>query len=114
MAEQDYATAAPYFERAVELDPVYATAQGQLGTALYLQGILDPARGPLERAVQLERNPLPLSSYRHALGWVYLRTGALDEAEHELREALTLNPALDGAREGLRVLRTMRNGRGPA
>jgi tetratricopeptide (TPR) repeat protein len=114
MAEEDYATAVPYFEQATDLDPAYATAQGQLGTALYLQGNLHPARGPLERAVQLERSPLPLSSYRHALGWVYLRTGALDEAEHELREALVLNPRLDGAREGLRVLRTMRDGRGPA
>lgn len=114
MAEQDYASAVPYFERAVELDPSYATAQGQLGTAFYLQGLLNPARDPLERAVQIERKPLPLSSYRHALGWVYLRTGALDDAEHELRGALVLNPALDGAREGLRVLRTMRDGRGPA
>ncbi len=58
--------------------------------------------------MELERNQLRLSSYRHVLGWTYLRSGEIDRAEAEFESALTLNPGLDGARQGLEAIAVAR------
>lgn len=113
LIEGDYEAAVAYLEQASTLDPHYSTAQGQLGIAYYLQGNYASAQGPLERATQLERRDLPLSSYRHVLGWTYLRVGQIESAEREFQQALALNPDLEGAREGLDVVRVMREGAVP-
>ena len=101
LLEDDLPAAIALFEQAAALDPDYSTAHGQLGTALYLQGNYTRAQEPLTRATQLERTSERLSTYRHVLGWTSLRLGNLDRAEEEFQAALALNPALDGAQQGL-------------
>ncbi|MBI4213478.1 MAG: tetratricopeptide repeat protein [Chloroflexi bacterium] len=110
MAQSEVPAAIPYLEEAALLDPTYATAQGQLGTARYFQGDYERAREPLEAAVRLERNKDRLSTYRHVLGWVYLRSDLLDEAQVEFEGALTLNPQFEGARDGLAAVFQKRTG----
>ena len=108
MAESDVPAAIPYLEEAAQLDPAYATAQGQLGTARYFQGDYERAREPLEAAVRLERNRDRLSTYRHVLGWVYLKLEMLDQAQTEFDAALALNPQFEGAKEGLATVKALR------
>lgn len=108
LAREDYTTALSYFEQAAELDSSYSTALGQLGTTYYFQGDFARAQEPLVRVTQIERDPLRLSSYRHVLGWTYLRMGSLDSSEKEFHQALALNPDLAGARQGLAAIATLR------
>jgi Flp pilus assembly protein TadD len=108
LAQEDYGAAIAYFQQAILLDPTYSTPHGQLGNAYYTSGDYVNAEEPLVKAVELERNPVRLSSYKHVLGWTYLRKGSLANAEAEFRGALDLSPNLEGARQGLATLATMR------
>jgi tetratricopeptide (TPR) repeat protein len=99
--QEEYALAIPHFERAIEIDPTYPTAYGQLGV-IYYQGRDYVRAQPLfERAVELEPNPARNASYRHALGGIYLANHQNGEARGQFTKALELNPALQGARDGL-------------
>jgi tetratricopeptide (TPR) repeat protein len=108
VAMDDLASAIPYFAQATQLDPSYPTAVGQLGTAYYLQRDYARAQEPLERAIQIERSPARLSAYQHVLGWTYFNNGALDRAEAAFQQALTIDPDLDGARQGLEAVAAAR------
>jgi len=108
LAQEDYPAAISYFQQAIDLDPTYSTPYGQLGNAYYTSGDFVHAAEPLEKAVALEKNSVRLSSYKHVLGWTYLRNGSLDGAEAEFRGALDLTPNLDGARQGLAAVAQQR------
>jgi Tfp pilus assembly protein PilF len=66
------------------------------------------AQEPLQRAVQLERSPTRLSAYYHVLGWTYQGNGAIDQAQATFEQALSLDPQLDGARQGLAAVAAAR------
>jgi tetratricopeptide (TPR) repeat protein len=102
--QERYAEAVEHFERAVQIDPTYATGYGQLGVIAYQRRDYARAQPLFERAIELERNAVRNASYRHALGWIYLRSNQPAEARAQFTKALELNPALQGAREGLAAL----------
>jgi protein O-GlcNAc transferase len=108
LSQEDYSAAISYFQQAIALDPGYSTPYGQMGNAYYTSGDYVHAEEPLAKAVEIEQNPLRLSSYKHVLGWTYLRKGSLDSAEREFRGALDLTPNLEGARQGLAAVATAR------
>jgi tetratricopeptide (TPR) repeat protein len=103
-AMEEYDTANSHLSRAVELDPNYATAWGQLGWVFYVQKIYDKAQPYFEKAVELEKDAQRNATYRHALGWVYYNTKQYSKARQAFTKALELNPDLDGARDGLQAL----------
>ena len=103
-ALEEYGSAQSHLERAVEVDPTYATGFGQLGWVFYVQKQYDKAQPNFERAVELERDPGRNAAYRHALGWIYVSMKETAKARQEFTKALELNPQLEGAKEGLQVL----------
>ena len=105
MSDADYSAAISYLREAVQTDPSYSTAQGQLGSAYYFEGDLADAQQPLEQAIQLEKNSDRLSSYHHVLGWVYLGLGQVDQSERQFQAALDINPKLEGAQQGMAAAR---------
>jgi tetratricopeptide (TPR) repeat protein len=101
---EEYDAARSHLERSIEIDPTYASGQGQLGWVFYVQRQYDKAQPYFERAVGLEKDPLKNAAYRHALGWIHVNMRRYDRAREEFTRALELNPELEGAREGLQVL----------
>lgn len=105
-------TAERHFRRAIELDPNYARAYGELATLLAIRFENDwtvledadkhKARFYAETAVKL--NPdLWLAHY--ALGRLHSLFGDLEAAEASLKSAMTLRPDNEDARAYLGVLR---------
>ena len=86
------------FERAIALDPHYATAHAVLGENYFLGWIflLNPDPNGLERALQLERQAIALDdsfSTAHALlADVYVQKGWFDQAVTEAQRAVALDP----------------------
>jgi Tfp pilus assembly protein PilF len=64
----------------------------------------DKAQPNFEKAVDLEKDPSRNATYRHALGWTYVKTKQNVKAKVEFTKALEENPDLEGAKEGLQVL----------
>jgi Tfp pilus assembly protein PilF len=42
-----------------------------------------------------------VAQYRHALGWIFVNVRQPDKARDQFKQALELNPELQGAKEGL-------------
>jgi len=83
----DWAAANSNFERAIELEPGYATAHQWYGTMLFYQGRLEEALVQ----TQLARIADPLSVIvRHAPGFYLLWSNRLDEAEVHFMDVLDL------------------------
>jgi Flp pilus assembly protein TadD len=95
------AEALPLARRAVGLAPRSGTVLDTLGWIEHLIGSDLAAAALFERAIQLE--PGQAEIRLHA-AIVYLANGKVDRAEVELREALRLDPALEG-RDEVRQLR---------
>jgi serine/threonine-protein kinase len=85
----DLKTAARRFERAIELNPSYATAHQWYSRCLVEMGRFDEAIREIRRAEQLD--PLSLIIIAE-LGGVYADAGRLDEAVAECSRALALEP----------------------
>ena len=85
----DYAAAAKEFERAIELNPSYATAHQWYSRCLVEMGRYDEAIAEIRRAEALD--PLSLIIIAE-LGGVYADAGRLDEAVAECTRALALDP----------------------
>jgi tetratricopeptide (TPR) repeat protein len=83
------------------IDPTYPTGFGQLAVIYYQAHDYARAQPLFEQAIALEPNPLRNASYRHALGWIFLAGRHPAEAREQFTTALELNPALQGARDGL-------------
>ena len=105
-AMEEYDSAQSHLERALEVDPNYATGWGQLGWVFYVQKQYDKAQPDFEKAVALEKDPVRNAEYRHALGWIYLNAKQYPKAKEEFTRALEENPDLQGAKDGLQVLAT--------
>ncbi len=103
-AMEEYEVAILHFQKAVEIDPNYASGYGQMALAYYVQKKYDRAQPLFEQAVALEKDPLKVAQYRHALGWIHLGAGRYAEARAQFSKALELDPGLQGAKEGLQAL----------
>jgi tetratricopeptide (TPR) repeat protein len=88
--QNDNTTAVSYYEKAIELDGLNATAVNGLGYILVDSG-MDVKRG-LElcrKAVQMK----PQSAvYLDSVGWAYYKLGDAAEAKSTLRRALEISP----------------------
>ena len=87
------------FEKAIELDPQFASAYTALGWSYHLQveyGWTEFIEQTSQRAVTLARKALSLDDFQPSahelLGSVYIRKGQYDLAVAELQQALDLNP----------------------
>ena len=86
------------FERAIELDPRYASARQWYAFALASRGELDKALVEGHSAQELDPSSV---SARRSLAWLYYYARRFGEARYHLERALAMNPA---AEETYRVL----------
>ncbi|MDX1489161.1 MAG: hypothetical protein R3268_13210, partial [Acidiferrobacterales bacterium] len=84
------------FEKAIELDPQYATAHAYLALAIYVQWINDDTPEELERALVCARQALALdendSRCHRILSSIYTRLDQHDRAEFHSDRSIALNP----------------------
>ncbi|HTL06499.1 MAG TPA: protein kinase, partial [Gemmatimonadales bacterium] len=86
------------FERAIELDPAYATAHQWYAFWLAAHGRFDQAL--VEAHTALELDPASIS-IRRAVGWIYYYARRYDQARYHLARTVAFNPT---AEESYRVL----------
>lgn len=96
--DQDLQRAEQEIERAIELNPNYATAHHWHAATLLGLGRIEEALAAIQRALELD----PLSAIiRVTAGETFQLAGRLNEAEEHLQKALEINPNLIGAYIGL-------------
>ena len=88
--QKEFVRAKEAFNQALKLNPDDSQAYLNMGHLLYEQGAYPEAIMQLEQG--LERSPRSAVG-RFFLGSAYLRTGGLDKAESNLKEACTLDPS---------------------
>jgi tetratricopeptide (TPR) repeat protein len=76
------------FDRAIEIDPLYANAYRARGIVLYREGRLDDAARAYKRAIQLAPDDV---SAHHNFGVLSQAQGQLDDAIAHYRDALRLD-----------------------
>src|SRR5215471_127192 len=87
--EYDFATAERAFERAIQLNPLYAPAHGIFGYYLGYMGRYEESYTEVRRALRLD----PLSSFFNAsLGVIYLFGRRYDQAVEQCQKTLELDP----------------------
>ncbi|MHB1160918.1 MAG: tetratricopeptide repeat protein, partial [Chloroflexota bacterium] len=59
----------------------------------------------LLHAIELEKSAQKLTSYRHAAGWSLYAEKRYPEAREQLTKALQLDPKLQGAMDGLEMVK---------
>jgi TolB-like protein/DNA-binding SARP family transcriptional activator/Tfp pilus assembly protein PilF len=85
----DWRSAEAEFQRALALNPSYATAHEWYGLFLTAMGRFDEAMAHEQRAQELD----PLSAaIAGTAGWVLYYSGRLTQAEHQLKIALRMDP----------------------
>jgi TolB-like protein len=96
--DYDFSVAERGFERAIELNPRYATAHHLFGFYLGLMGRYEEAYTEMQRALRLD----PLSTIINAiLGFVYIYTRRYDQAIEQFARTLELDPNSAPAHGGL-------------
>lgn len=98
------------FQKAVELDPTYADAFHNLGSAYAEQGKWDEAVGAYKKALAQTIYASPENTYNN-LGYAYWALDRRKEAEDAFRAALQLEPKLVPSHFWLGVL-LQKEGRG--
>ncbi|TFG65297.1 MAG: tetratricopeptide repeat protein [Gemmatimonadales bacterium] len=93
-SDNNLATAAPHYERALELEPTNPEIIGRASLLVRDLGRLDESISLLEYA--LARDPVSALGHNN-LGRMYLWAGRLDEAIASNRTALNLSPGLTSA-----------------
>ncbi|MGH7412599.1 MAG: tetratricopeptide repeat protein [Candidatus Rokuibacteriota bacterium] len=88
-----FADAQAEFQKAVELDPTYADAFHNLGSAYAEQGRWDEAIGAYRKALAQTIYARPQTTYNN-LGYAYWALDRRKEAEDAFRSALQLEPNL--------------------
>ncbi|MGH7315500.1 MAG: tetratricopeptide repeat protein [Candidatus Rokuibacteriota bacterium] len=88
-----FADAQAEFQKAVELDPTYADAFHNLGSAYAEQGRWDEAIGAYRKALAQTIYARPQTTYNN-LGYAYWALDRRKEAEDAFRAALQLEPNL--------------------
>lgn len=86
------------FERAIELDPAYATAHQWYAFWLAAHGRFDQAL--VESHTALELDPASIS-IRRTVGWIYYYARRYDQARYHLARTIAINPT---AEESYRAL----------
>ena len=87
--DRDYSKAIAEFDRAIELDPNYATAYQWKNTALVILGEFDRAIAGSKKAISLD----PLSLIVNAdLAFIYIYAHRFDEAVAQSRKTLDIDP----------------------
>jgi eukaryotic-like serine/threonine-protein kinase len=94
----DWAAAQREFRRAIELDPLYASAHQWYAFALASRGQLDKALVEGHTAQELDPSSV---SVRRSLGWLYFYARQFAQTRYHLMRAIAMNPA---AEETYRVL----------
>jgi serine/threonine protein kinase/tetratricopeptide (TPR) repeat protein len=94
----DWEASGREFQRAIELDPGYATAHQWYAFWLAAHGRFDQAL--VESHTALELDPASIS-IRRAVGWIYYYARRYDQARYHLARTIALNPM---AEESYRVL----------
>lgn len=97
--KKQYDQAIAEAERAIALDSNFAEAYRWLGNILKFAGRPEEALGLIEKAMRL--NPHYPANYLFFLGEAYLSTGRYEEAIAAFKRALTRNPDLLPAHQGL-------------
>lgn len=94
----DWTGAAASFQKALEGGPSYATAHHWYGMYLVARGQFDEAIAEVERAQQLEPLSLAINT---DLGLVLYLARRYDEAIHQYRAAMDLDPSFSDAQAGI-------------
>jgi serine/threonine-protein kinase len=94
----DWTDAAREFQRAIALDPRYATAHQWYSFLLTASGRFD--EGLVEAHTAQELDPASVS-VRRSLGWQYFYARRYDQARYHIQRAIAMNPE---AEENYRVL----------
>jgi serine/threonine protein kinase/Tfp pilus assembly protein PilF len=94
----DWENADAEFQRAIELDPRYATAHQWYGFLLASGGRLEEAIITGHTAQELDPSSV---SVRRSLGWLYVYARRYEQARYHLTRAISMNPT---AEESYRVL----------
>src|SRR5262249_39466681 len=91
--DYDFIRAEREFERAIELNPRYATAHQWFGALLGWMGRHEESITELKRASRLD----PHSIVNQNLGYFYFSTRRYDQAIEQFEKALELDPGLAAA-----------------
>jgi len=94
----DWATAEKMFQRAITLNPNYATARQLYGECLLYQGRIDEGTAEIEHAYELDPASLIINTQR---GFAYLWGRQLERAMGQYRKTLELEPNYSTALCGL-------------
>jgi eukaryotic-like serine/threonine-protein kinase len=105
-SEKGSATALPYHQRAIELDPNFAMGHGAVGNDYYSLGELGRASQYFTKAFQLrergsEREKLAIANHYWSV------TGELDKAEQTIQEEIASYPRSCGAHSDLANVNAM-------
>jgi TolB-like protein len=92
----DLASAAEFYQHAIDLDPAYTNAHAFLALSLAVQNWLDPQQGMLDRAEGSARRALALDNHNPAshvgMAYVALHRRQFDLAGMHLDHALKIHP----------------------
>src|SRR5687768_12128949 len=88
IGENNFADAISRLEKAIQLDPAYADAHMNIGTAYFLLGQPQTALVHLQRGIELD----PVHEGYNQLGVVYDKLGKSDLAIENLKKAVELKP----------------------
>ena len=96
--DYDFCTAEREFERALELNPRYATAHLWYGFCLGAMGRYEESYAEFKRAIRLD----PHNTYTYAtFGFVFYLTRRYDDAVKQFKKSLELDPGIGQAYCGL-------------
>ena len=102
---QQYPAAIQKLERVIVLDPRFMKAYDNLGLCYEAAGRLDDAVTTYQRAVDLNRQGMPVSPWPPLnLGTLLVKLGHFDEAEKYLHESLVADPKFAQAHYSLGIL----------
>jgi len=94
LQQWDWSGAGREFQRAVQLNPNYATARVWYGVYLHTMGQLETARTQLQRALELEPLSLIINTL---LGWSFCFSRQYDEGIGQLRRTIEIDPSFPRA-----------------
>lgn len=85
----DWEAARREFEKAIDLNPNYATAHHWFANYFVVTGKLDKAREEIKKALNLDPNSLVINT---DVGWIYQNSREYDKAIHQIQNTLKLEP----------------------
>ena len=97
----DWVGAFEHFQRAIELNPTYATAHQWYAFPLVAHGRLSEALAEARLAQELDPASMAI---RRAVGWSYYYARRYDEAAEHLRRAVAINPTAEETRRVLGLI----------